>query len=233
MNRMRTTLFGLVLSPILIWAQTSISPTPPISRPAFTGAPFSGQRVSQSRHTLADASTLTINAGTQFLFRDSQGRTRSEFTTGSAPEEAAKVVEINDPVAGYRYFLDARDRVARRQKFVALASRPPGSAPIRVAPPSTVRPENKFERLGSQTMEGVTVEGTRTTTTFPVGFMGNDREFTTTMESWQCRELGETILTKSFDPRRGENSSRLTNIIRGEPDASLFQPPPDYKIVDQ
>jgi hypothetical protein len=35
------------------------------------------------------------------------------------------------------------------------------------------------------------------------------------------------------DPRSGEQTQKLINISRSEPDASLFQPPPDYTIVDE
>jgi hypothetical protein len=41
------------------------------------------------------------------------------------------------------------------------------------------------------------------------------------------------ILSKMSDPRSGEQTQKLINISRSEPDASLFQPPPDYTIVDE
>ena len=34
------------------------------------------------------------------------------------------------------------------------------------------------------------------------------------------------------DPRTGESSYRLQNIIRAEPDRSLFMVPPDYEVKD-
>jgi hypothetical protein len=37
-------------------------------------------------------------------------------------------------------------------------------------------------------------------------------------------------MTRHSDPRTGEVVYQLKNISRGEPDASLFQVPPDYKI---
>jgi hypothetical protein len=38
------------------------------------------------------------------------------------------------------------------------------------------------------------------------------------------------VLNRSVDPRVGETTMRLTNILRSEPDASLFQIPSDYTI---
>jgi hypothetical protein len=38
------------------------------------------------------------------------------------------------------------------------------------------------------------------------------------------------VLTKHSDPRSGETTYRLLNIVRAEPDRSLFTVPPDYTI---
>jgi hypothetical protein len=96
----------------------------------------------------------------------------------------------------------------------------------------TVRPEVVTEQLSAQSIEGVLAEGTRTTTTYPIGSVGNDRPVTTTNEIWTSRELGMPVLTKMSDPRSGVTTMRLFNISRAEPDASLFQPPAGYEIVD-
>ena len=40
------------------------------------------------------------------------------------------------------------------------------------------------------------------------------------------------VYSKRSDPRTGEQTFQLTNIVRTEPDASLFTVPPDFKIVD-
>jgi len=48
-------------------------------------------------------------------------------------------------------------------------------------------------------------------------------------ESWYSQELHEVVLRKRSDPRSGESVYRLTDIRRGEPDASLFQVPGGYK----
>jgi len=95
------------------------------------------------------------------------------------------------------------------------------------------RPQMTTEKLASQTIEGVLVEGTRQTTTWPVGAQGNDRAITTTRETWTSEELKVVILSHMNDPRNGEQTLKLININRSEPDPSLFQPPPDYTIVDE
>ena len=40
------------------------------------------------------------------------------------------------------------------------------------------------------------------------------------------------ILSKRSDPRFGESTYRVTNLIRAEPEAALFQVPPDYTIKE-
>jgi hypothetical protein len=38
------------------------------------------------------------------------------------------------------------------------------------------------------------------------------------------------VLTKHSDPRVGETTYRLINIVRAQPDPNLFVPPADYTI---
>ena len=91
----------------------------------------------------------------------------------------------------------------------------------------------KRENLGSQLIENVMADGTRTTQMWPAGSQGNDRPFETTSETWFSPELKLMVLNKHFDPRSGESTTKLININRAEPAASLFQPPADYKILDE
>ncbi|HYE74880.1 MAG TPA: hypothetical protein VEF04_16185, partial [Blastocatellia bacterium] len=90
--------------------------------------------------------------------------------------------------------------------------------------------EVKTEDLGKQTIEGVVCEGKRTIMTIPAGEIGNDRPIQTISEHWYSPELQVTVMSKTTDPRFGENSYRLQNIIRSEPSPSLFQIPSDYTV---
>ena len=88
------------------------------------------------------------------------------------------------------------------------------------------------EDLGSQTMEGVLVNGVRTTHTIPAGQIGNERPIAIVSEIWTSPDLKTVVFSKRTDPRMGEQTFRLTNIVRAEPDPSLFTVPPDFKIVE-
>ena len=83
----------------------------------------------------------------------------------------------------------------------------------------------KSEALGKQEMEGVEVDGTRTTTVIPQGQIGNDRPIQMVHERWESAELHVTVLSKHTDPMMGDTVERLTNVRRGEPDPALFQVP--------
>jgi hypothetical protein len=88
------------------------------------------------------------------------------------------------------------------------------------------------EPLGTRMIEGVQAEGTRTSFTIPAGKIGNERPIVTTSERWYAPELQAVVLSKTSDPRMGENTYRLANIVRAEPDPTLFQVPPDYTIKE-
>jgi len=83
-----------------------------------------------------------------------------------------------------------------------------------------------------KTIEGVAVDGRKTTTTIPAGTIGNEQPIVITSEEWRSPELNVLVMTKHADPRTGESTYRLQNIVRAEPDRSLFMVPADYTVKD-
>lgn len=110
-----------------------------------------------------------------------------------------------------------------------LSDEEPAQAPFAR---SATRYTTNNEQLGKQMVEGVECEGTRAVTTLPAGAIGNERPIETVNETWHSPELKMMILSKRSDPRFGESTYRVTNIIRSEPDAALFQIPSEYTIID-
>jgi hypothetical protein len=88
------------------------------------------------------------------------------------------------------------------------------------------------EALAPRIVEGVRLEGHRTTTTIPAGAIGNEWAITISSEEWRSPELQVLVLTDRKDPRNGDSTYRLTHIVRDEPAASLFQVPSDYTIKE-
>jgi hypothetical protein len=88
----------------------------------------------------------------------------------------------------------------------------------------------KTEVLGTKLVEGVKAEGTRTTSTIPAGAIGNLMPIDVVTERWFSPELQTAVSITRRDPRAGETVYRLTNIVRSEPNDSLFTVPPDYEL---
>jgi hypothetical protein len=94
-------------------------------------------------------------------------------------------------------------------------------------------PPPKTEDLGTQVIEGVRAQGTRTTSTIPAGAIGNERPIVSTSERWFSPDLGIVVMSKSSDPRLGTTTYRVTDLVRSEPDPSLFQVPADYTTKEE
>jgi hypothetical protein len=238
----------LALSCLSAFGQSAETRIPAQPRfPPITGAPYSGEIVTETVQTLSDGTHIKHTNSRTKVYRDSLGRMREEEkwpVQGPADQppnatEGPTLINITDTVGWVRYTLDVPRKVAHRQMFPervpvsAVASRAP--APVSQAAPATdlKTPQTVQEKLENQTIEGLLAEGTRTTTTWPEGSMGNDRPIAIVQEYWRSVELKVLVLNKWINPSSGESTEKLTNISRSEPDQSLFQPPPDYTIVDE
>jgi hypothetical protein len=84
------------------------------------------------------------------------------------------------------------------------------------------------ESLTTQMVNGAMAEGTRTTETIPVGKIGNDRVISIVNERWVSNDLRMVVKSTSSDPRFGDTTYQLLNIVQTSPDPSLFQIPADY-----
>jgi hypothetical protein len=93
--------------------------------------------------------------------------------------------------------------------------------------------ETKTDDLGTRDFDGVSAEGTRRTTIIPAAAIGNERPIEIVYERWYSKDLGVTVYSKTTDPRSGEQTYKLTNIVRAEPDPSLFSVPTEYKKIGQ
>lgn len=216
-----------------------------------TGAPYSAEAVTETTQTLADGNRI-VRKNTFTVYRDSQGRTRSDqslATVGpwAVAGEPARMVFIHDPVSSVDYILDPNTRVARkmsgeRRPFgpnpgFRFQERPSGVGRTHEAgsnaPAVGTGSGPRKESLGRKFIEGVDVEGERMTRTIAANQVGNENPIQIVSERWYAPELEIEVLTSYNDPRFGETVYRLTNLRRGEPDASLFQVPSDYTVKDQ
>jgi len=202
-----------------------------------TGAPFSAVAVSETMQTLADGNHISRKTQTN-LFRDSQGRFRKEVTLPAigplaTSEGPRSFVMINDPVAEQNFILHPEEKTA--EKMGKPFGRMKGVLKDKAASweaKAAASGNFKKEDLGTQTIAGVSAQGTRYTRIIPAGQIGNEKPVTIVSEHWYSSDLQLTVMNKRSDPRFGDTSYTLTNIQRSEPAASLFAVPSDYTVQE-
>lgn len=199
-----------------------------------TGAPFSAQVTRETVQVLSDGTRVDRKV-TENIARDSVGRTRREMTFESigplsASGQAPHIVFIRDPAAGKSYILNED-----RQTFYTV------NRPAREGADAENRrmmrhsgenerenPDIQTTSLGTKTISGLTVQGTRVTRTIPAGRIGNDKPIVITREQWYSPDLQMIVSSTRSDPQFGTTTYQLTNISRGEPSQTLFTVPAGY-----
>lgn len=221
-------------------------------------APYAADIVTETTRTLADGNHIRQSTTTK-VYRDSEGRTRSEQLVNlnglAANANMPQMVFINDPVAGVNYALNAKDRTGMKSNWTPRGHGGPGgtppnrvqangaqadgaqadgaqAAPRRQRGASNPNPNVKMESLGRQTIEGVQADGRRTTVTIPVGQMGNELPIQSVTEIWYSAELHTEVLYKHSDPRMGDTVRKMANVSRSEPSRTMFEAPADYKVTE-
>jgi len=207
-----------------------------------TGAPFSATASSETTQTLQDGSVIHRTSQVT-MYRDSQGRSRHEATfTGVGPLAASgtpkTMVAISDPVAGVHIMLDAQQKVAH---IMAFHSHGGANANAQSASSFAAKMQAreqkeeaagllKKESLGTQVIDGVLAQGTRTTHVIPAGQIGNDKPLQVVSEQWYSSDLQIVLKSTRTDPRFGTTTYTVTSIQRTEPAATLFTVPSDYTM---
>jgi hypothetical protein len=208
---------------------------PPNNVRLVTGVPYSARGTSETVTTLPDGNRV-VRQNTIRLWRDSDGRTRSEFSLssigGPRPLELnTTVTVIDDPEARERYLMQPGDKVAHTLPIVPCRvdvglepdlsvgpPRPPG-LPMKVSKPV---------KLGERKVDGETIAGSRVEATIPAGAIGNEQPIKMSAEQWYGKDLQVVVEATYRDPRTGETRYKLSDIRRAEPDAKLFRVPDNY-----
>jgi len=218
---------------------------------AVPGAPYSADAVTANTQVLADGNRI-VRKETAKVYRDSMGRTRRDLSVNAigpwssgAPMQMANIF---DPVAGEHYMLNMQEKKAfkmppprkppaggpglmtKNRLFIAGGGMPAPGPEMAIFEKDAELGNRRQTSLGTQEIEGVQAQGTRTIETIPAGKIGNEKPIVITTERWYSPDLQVDVLVKHNDPRMGEVMYRLTNISRDEPEASLFQVPADYTV---
>ncbi|HTB95122.1 MAG TPA: hypothetical protein VK728_19975 [Candidatus Sulfotelmatobacter sp.] len=202
-----------------------------------TGAPYSAVGVTETTQTLADGTTIDRKIQAN-IFRDGQGRVRRETTLPAigplvASGKSNSFVMIHDPVAGTAYILHPDTKIA--DQLPAPHAHKQGNGGLQDRFEAHIQQEIangtlKKEDLGTQTINGVSAQGTRYTRTIPAGQIGNSKLITTVTERWYSPDLQVVVKSTRTDPRFGSTTYTLSSIQRQEPAATLFAVPADYTV---
>jgi hypothetical protein len=202
-----------------------------------TGAPYSAVGVTETIQTLADGTTIDRKIQAN-IFRDGQGRVRRETTLPVigplvASGKSNSFVMIHDPVAGTAFVLHPDTKIADQLPAFGRGKKIGGGLHDKFEAHIQQEIANgtvKKEDLGTQTINGVSAEGTRYTHTIPTGQIGNDKPISVVNERWYSPDLQVVVKSTRTDPRFGTTTYTLTNVQRQEPAATLFVVPSDYTI---
>jgi hypothetical protein len=229
-----------------------------INGPTVKGAPYSAQAVNEMVQELADGNRIKTSSSSM-LYRDSQGRERREESSGGTvrsifitdPVEGVNYTlmpkskqahKSGQRTVGFSYSTGGSGEGAGTGHLGAVMTETrtfvmnsTGNGPEtfffsnQEVNSSKVKPV--VENLGTQMMEGVSAEGTRTTVTIPAGQIGNEKAIMIETERWYSPDLQVTVMNKRSDPRTGTTTYKLTNINRSEPSPTMFQVPSDYTVT--
>ncbi len=200
-----------------------------------TGAPYSAVETTTETQVLPDGNTIQHTRTTN-VSRDGQGRVRLETTEarrGPNAQNGTPVthITISDPVAHVVREIDPQSKTVHEMRGPGGGfgqGRGARTQVNRQTPPAD--PNLKHEDLGTQVVNGESAAGSRITRTIPAGAEGNARQIQSVRETWMSSDLKVAVMTKTTDPRRGTTVTQLSNINRGEPDATLFQVPAGYTV---
>jgi hypothetical protein len=199
--------------------------------PALPNAPFTANVDTEWTQFLDDGSTRVIK-NHRLIVRDGLGRVFQERRTfgpdGSPMQSQLTSTELSEPATHTIAYCNARTRVCELRFYGATTSAP--LQPARLSPNgsgSLVR-----ENLGTRTLNGLDLVGTRETQTISSAAAGSDRPLVVVKEFWYSQLLGLNVLTKRVDPRSGTELFTVTDIRQAEPDQRLFTMPTDARVVD-
>ena len=214
-----------------------------------TNAPFSATVRTTHEEKFVDGNVIHGLIVTH-AYRDSAGRVRSETSMPLCnvigPDgqfQPLITISVDDPATRTSMSWQVNDT---GEKVARVYHEPDPKTAVATAPPLTDQQRQRIaqlqehsrkytrnEKLGSKMIGGVMTDGSRQITTIPAGEQGNDRPIETTDEYWTTRDSTMMMLHIFDDPRAGHTVIEVTELIQGEPDPSLFAPPPGYKLVEQ
>ncbi len=198
-----------------------------IATPVFD-APFSAEAVT-AWHPPATSGRPELRVTARY-YRDRAGRVRVDFVEGMSQE---RVIITRGAESREAYELDTANRTAFKTVRGHVAHLVAGGCGDWFQVPVSMNRFVSFrgmplheESLGTRSVEGVQVLGTRFNTRPPLTFNG----MMLPGERWVSPELKVVVYSRLEDSVVGVVDYQLRKISRTEPPADLFEVPTDYTV---
>jgi len=216
-----------------------------VGNPGGRGGAFTASVKNTFEQRLIDGNVISGESHTH-VYQNSEGWVRTEFMVDCRRDADGKLqwmleVSIFKPKHSENLHWQEGPNARKEatlyrpvelsaEEHAAQLAKAKAAAAMRSARPK-VEQHAKTESLGSATIVGLEATGRRTITTFAPGEEGNSMPLVTTYEYWTTKD-GWTVRDTRDDPRRGKTTSEVEELIKGEPDAALFAPPPGYTLKE-
>jgi hypothetical protein len=215
-----------------------------------SGTPFRTQIVHTTTSKSPRIQQALIHPRTESVARDAQKRILRDVVTGEfkrdTGSEAGSTVEehaitICDPTAETFTELDTMNATAKiiHARSAAAAKHSAASSSRTFCSRQSPFHENlqntqmSFQDLGTQTIEGIEAHGVRTTRAPLAATDGGDRKPVEEVTDTWCSDELSAVVLKVTQSRGGlKFTAAMQNIVRGEPDAALFEIPPGYAVTE-
>jgi hypothetical protein len=206
-----------------------------------SGHPFTATVRVTTERKLYDGNVIHTAAVLQQA-RDSAGRVRAESVNGCALGDNGQRIPMMR--------ISVEDGRARSYESWVVYDDAPKTAEINHYSPAPTPSKEELQRqyarakaeraanpirtenLGTRMIAGVLAEGTRTIRTTPIGETGNALPIEFVEEQWISHDVGVVLLRTSDNPLNGHQTVEVTELTMAEPDAAMFSPPADYKVMD-
>lgn len=206
--------------------------------PTLPNAPFTATVHTEWVRNLPDGGTFTL-VNQRRIARDSLGRLYEERwllvpKNGKIPSRM-NLIQIGDPNQHtlYNCFLLDQPHRCILETYVETTTALYKPAVGKSGPLPNNAGFSVHEDLGAQTIAGIDTAGTRDSVTYNEGVFGNDRPFVVKREFWYAASLGINLLSEISDPRFGKQVFAVTDVSLSEPDATLFEVPEGFAVVDR
>lgn len=236
-------LAGLLVLPVVILVAQDAAPAhapdfraqekiAPLYFYPLPNAPFSAIANTTWVRTLPDGSTET-HQNARAVARDNFGRVFQERRTFRPVPDP----QNRQPAVYATQYDDGPKHVTYRCLIASkTCDKFPLALPAVKESPAGLQPDQTTyltrENLGSDTIEGLDVTHTRETYTFYRASVGNTTNILRTVDYWYSAALQVNIKVIRHDPRDGDQTLWINQIVQTAPDEKWFQVPADYRIID-